>query len=117
MIQVRDVFHLQFGKAREAIELARRAVEMEKKFGAGEARLLTDLTGDFYTLVLESEHESLAAYEESYKRAMESGDFREWYPRFAALVRDGRREIYNVVDVPAEPRIDSSVVGERVVGA
>ena len=63
MIQVREVFQLQFGRAREAIALAREGAAIEARHGGVQARILTDLTGDYYTLVLESDHESLAAFE------------------------------------------------------
>ncbi len=97
MIQVREVFQLRFGKAREAVELAREGVAIERKFGSSDARILTDLTGEYYTLVLEADYEDLASFEDSLRRTTESPEFREWYPRFAALARGGRREIYRVV--------------------
>ena len=97
MIQVREVFQLQFGRAREAIALAREGAAIEARHGGVQARILTDLTGDYYTLVLESDHESLAAFERFLESAMASAEFRAWYPRFAALVSSGRREIFRVV--------------------
>ena len=98
MIQVREVFHLQFGRAREAIALAREGIAIEERHSGVPSRLLTDVTGEYYTLVMESEHESLAAFERKQQAGMQSEEFRAWYPRFAALVRSGRREVYRVVD-------------------
>ena len=117
MIQVREVFQVQFGRAREAVALAQEMVRLEEEHGgvAGGTRILTDLTGDYYQLVLEQEHESLAAFEDSLARSMAAPEFREWYPRFAALMQGGRREIYRIVQSPAPRRLDAALVGERVV--
>lgn len=117
MIQVREVFKVQFGRAKEAVALAQEGVAIEAKFGARGSRILTDMTGDHYTLVLEQEFDSLAAFEAGLQSTVQSPEFREWYPRFAALIQAGRREIYRIVPAPAPPRIDSTMVGERVVTA
>jgi hypothetical protein len=47
MILVRDVFHLKFGKARNAVSLRKEVLALAKKigYGARSARLLTDLVG------------------------------------------------------------------------
>lgn len=117
MIQVREVFRVKFGRAREAVALAQEGVAIEEKFGARGSRILTDVAGDHYTLVLEQEFDSLAAFEAGMQATMQSPEFREWYPRFAALIERGRREIYRVVPAPAPPRLEAAMVGERVVGS
>ena len=54
MILIRNVFRLKFGKAREAVALIKEGVAIQKRAGANfAARVLTDLTGPFYTVVLE----------------------------------------------------------------
>jgi hypothetical protein len=97
MIQVREVFQLQFGKAREAIALAREGIAIEERHGGAKARLLTDVTGAYYTLIMECEYESLAAFEQGLQAGTANEEFRAWYPRFAALALSGRREIYRIV--------------------
>jgi hypothetical protein len=98
MILVRDVFHLHFGKAREAVELAREGGRIEERGGYRVRRILTDLTGEYYTLVMESEFESLGQYEEALREGLSAGEWKEWYARFTPLVREGRREIYRIVE-------------------
>jgi hypothetical protein len=98
MILVRDVFHLHFGKAREALELAREGARIETSAGYRVRRILTDLTGQYYTLVMESEFESLGQYEEGLRQGLSSGEWKQWYARFTPLVREGRREIYRIVE-------------------
>ena len=56
MIVIRNVFRLKFGKAREAVALFKEGIAIQKRVGAGmdfSTRLLTDVTGPFYTVVLE----------------------------------------------------------------
>jgi len=97
MIQIRDVFQLQFGKAKEAQELWKVGMKLAEKEKYGPIRVMTDLTGPFYTLVLESTHPSLADYEASMKRMSGSNEWSEWYRKFVPLVESGRREIFTVV--------------------
>jgi hypothetical protein len=101
MILVREVFRLKFGKAKEARALMKEGLRIAAKAGLTPQRQLVDLTGRFYTLVLESTHESLAAWEKSMG---DTGDERvakewgAWYEKFKPLVDSGHREIFTVVD-------------------
>ena len=54
MIIVRDVFRLKFGKAREAQALIEESKKLPVQFGTDGRRVLTDLVGPSYTLVLET---------------------------------------------------------------
>lgn len=98
MILVRDVFQLKFGKAREAKALALEGAAIEKKSGYGPSRFLTDLTGPYYTLVMESTYDSLAAFENALKDVLSSKEFGQWYQKFIPLVESGRREIFTIVE-------------------
>ena len=54
MIIVHNVFRLKFGKAREAVALMKEGIALQKSLGVDvNQRLLTDVTGPFYTLILE----------------------------------------------------------------
>ena len=56
MIVIRNVFRLKFGQAREAVAVAKEGLAIQKRVLTGvehSSRLLTDVTGPFYTLVLE----------------------------------------------------------------
>jgi hypothetical protein len=66
MVVIRNVFRLKFGKAREAVALFKEGIAIQKRVGAGSdfsTRLLTDVTGPFYTVVLEITVPNLAAFE------------------------------------------------------
>ena len=99
MIVVREVFQLKYGKARDAKQLLKEAMPMFKKYITYPMRLLTDLVGPAYILVMESEHESLAAFETSLKSELGEEEWRTWYQKFIPLVESSRREIFTIVDL------------------
>lgn len=104
MILVRNVFRLRFGKAREALALWKEGLEFMHRAGRlTDARLLTDLTGPFYTLVLESTHESLSAMEREMEGESDSTEWRDWYQRFTPLVESGYREVFTIVGADVLP--------------
>lgn len=105
MVVVRNVFQLKFGKAREAVALATQNVAMVVKAGMprDRVRLLTDLVGRFYTLVLEITFNDMADLERSQRELMNSDEWRRWYDKFTALVESGYREVYRIVDVATSP--------------
>ncbi len=98
MILVRDIFQLKFGKAKEAKALWKEGAEIEKKHGYGPSRALVDLTGPYYTFIMESTYENLAAFEKALKDTMAAKDFGEWYQKFVPLIESGKREIFTVVE-------------------
>jgi hypothetical protein len=103
MILVRDIFQLKFGKAREAMDLMKQGIAMMKESGFTPDRVLTDLSGTFYTLVLESTYDNLTQYENTFKSAT-NDEWRKWYLKFTELVQSGSREIFNIVTVPETTR-------------
>jgi hypothetical protein len=98
MIVVRDIFQLHFGKAREAIALAKEMRVIEQAAGYPVARILTDVVGEYYTLVMESTFENLAQHETGLRQGTQDPRWRELYATFVPLVRSGRREVFRVVE-------------------
>jgi len=99
MIVVRNVFHLKFGKAREAVAVMKEGVAIQKRIAPdASARLLTDLTGRHYTLVLELTVPSLTAFENTAPRVFADQEFRANYEKMTPLVESGHREIFTVVE-------------------
>lgn len=98
MILVRNIFRLKFGKAKEGKALLKEALPLLKKEGAADVRLLTDLTGPFYTLVLENTYRSLADFESSVSSRMGGQEFEAWYQKVVPLVDSGSREIFTIVE-------------------
>jgi hypothetical protein len=101
MIVIRNVFRLKFGKAREAVALFKEGLAIQKRVGAGmdfSTRLLTDVTGPFYTVVLELTVPSLGAFEGEAPKLMGDKDWQANYQKLTPLVESGHREIFTVVE-------------------
>jgi hypothetical protein len=99
MVVVRNVFQLKFGKAREAVELWKEGLTLAKRLGfkAKSSRVLTDVVGQFYTIVFETGFDSLADFESSAKPIMSSPEWQAWYQKLAVITESGYREILSVV--------------------
>ena len=100
MYIVRNIFRLQFGKAKEAIAVMKENLALMERGGVSGARLLVDAVGDFYTLVLEIPTESLddIGPERMQERIPNREEWQRQYARFTPLVLEGRREIFRVVE-------------------
>lgn len=108
MILVRDIFQLRFGATREALALLERGMEIERRYNPRSTRVLTDLTGEYYTLVIEAEFESLGEMETILAASFQDPDWRGWYGSFTPLVQSGRREVFRIARVnPAQTRVEA----------
>jgi hypothetical protein len=99
MILVRNVFRLKFGKAREGIAALKETIAVAVRLGhEGQFRLLSDVTGDFYTLVLEVAYPDMSAFEQRAKRQLSDPQWRAAYEKVVPFVESGRREVFTVID-------------------
>ena len=101
MIVVRNVFQLKFGKAKEALPLLKEGIAIQKKALAGaeySTRVLTDMTGPFYTVVLELTVPSLASFESYAPKLFGDKDWQANYQKMSALVESGYREVFSIVE-------------------
>jgi hypothetical protein len=100
MVVVRNVFRLKFGKTREAVALVKEGLVIQQRALSGvefSTRLLTDVTGPFYTLVLELTVPNLATFETNAPRMFADKDWQANYQKLAPLVESGYREVFTVV--------------------
>ena len=99
MFLVRDVFQLKFGKAREALALLQEGLDVNRRAGFGDIpmRVLTDVVGSYYTVVLESTFNTLADYERMGQETLGKEEWKAWYQKFVPLVESGHREIFRIV--------------------
>jgi hypothetical protein len=97
MIVIRDIFQLHFGKAKEAIDLLKQGQEALKRVNYPVDRILVDVTGEYYTLVMETRMESLTKFEEALGNIQGMEEWQEIYRRFVPLVHSGRREVFREV--------------------
>jgi hypothetical protein len=75
-------------------------VEIQKRAFSGvefSNRVLTDVTGPFYTLVLELTVPSLGEFESLAPRLFGNKEWQANYEKLSPLVQSGYREVFNVV--------------------
>jgi hypothetical protein len=93
----RNVFQAKYGKGDELVALFK---EMRKvappAFIGRNPRLLTDRSGPFFTVVIESEWENLAEWERAFGLLFTDAKVRDIMARSTPLIESGRREFYNV---------------------
>ncbi len=94
MILVRGVFQAKYGKGGDLVALFKEAHEKWPESYAD--RVLTDVSGTFFTVVVETEVESLAEWERRATEVFAIPEFGEWFARMTPLVESGRREFYNI---------------------
>ena len=101
MIVIRNVFQLKFGKAREAVAVLKEGRAIEKRVMSGleySSRVLTDVTGPFYTLVLELTVSNLSTFESYAPKLFGDKDWQAYYLKLAPLVESGHREIFTIIE-------------------
>ncbi len=93
----RNVFHLKFGQAREAVEKWRsflqKATSEDKSI---HVRLLTDLTGRGYTIILEQKFNSYAEFEPSKCSLVNRPDWKSFYEDFIPHCTFSERTLYQL---------------------
>ena len=100
MIIERNVFHLKFGKAKEAKAMWVEYLDMaKKKDPALEARLLTDLTGTSYTLILELHIRSFVDITPIVVRMLGAAEWRTFYDKFIPLCETASRSLYKIESI------------------
>ncbi len=100
MLVARQVFRAKYGRGDELVTLFRELnARMREADGtAPNFRILTDVSGPFFTVVTEVEVESLAAWEGSFRESMARPWMGEWFSRMMPLVEAGSREFYTIVE-------------------
>jgi len=94
MIIVRNTF---IAKPGMASKLAAQFKEMSGAFPDMKARVMTDLTGDFNTVVFEHEAENLGAFEARMKQYQTDPTLRDKMKGYTDLYRTGSRQLFQVM--------------------
>ena len=101
MVVVRNIFHLKFGKAKEAVTLLKEGIAIQKRVLTGvdfSTRLLTDVTGRHYTVVLELTVPNLGAFENFAPKLFSNPEWQAHYQKLVPLVESGNREVFTIVE-------------------
>ena len=97
MFVERNVFHLKFGAARQALSIWRTFLEKAHYLDPNiHARLLTDITGRGYSLILELSYETNAEMEPSKCTLTRLEGWKEFYQQFIPLCEFSERTHYRI---------------------
>jgi len=94
MIIVREYF---IAKPGQASKLAKLMQEAQKALGNATCRIMTDLTGDFNRVVMETEAENLGALERRMEEYGKNTSVREKLKGYTDMYITGGREIFQVL--------------------
>jgi hypothetical protein len=92
MILVRTVFHVRQGYIRQVAEAMKQATAD----GPHRPRILTDLSGPFNTLVMETRYDSLAAAEQWRNAFFQSQEFKEREDSMPSWFEGGSTDYYTI---------------------
>lgn len=98
MVLARAVFQAKFGKANDLVTYFKTVTHdlSDKVFESLQSRVLTDISGPFDTVVVETTHESLAALEEFRKAMFARSEESDEPSPLAELIVSGRNEYYTI---------------------
>jgi hypothetical protein len=98
MIIERTEFRLKFGKAKEGIALWKELLEEAKKSDSGfpSLRMLSDLSGPSYTLILEMQLKSFTNINPKNYVWVTTPKFQELYQKFIPLCDSAHRTYLNI---------------------
>jgi hypothetical protein len=96
MIIVRGVYQAKYGKGDELVQLFKEGNDLFP--GMNNSRIMTDLSGQFFTVVTEAEYTSFSEWEADAQKIFSDNRFAAWFERMVPLVDGGRREFYTLVE-------------------
>ena len=91
MILVRVTFQVQFGKAGELVEMMKQQPPQDLS-----GRILTDLSGPFDTVVIETVVESIDDYFRRLREMFANTEMNESMRSVGELIASGHREFYTI---------------------
>ncbi len=98
MIIVRNVFRLKFGKAKEVKAIMQDSKKIMNESQLKNSRVLFDVVGPSYTMVLENSYANLSDFEKEMAAMFSKPEWGAWYQRLTPLVENSYREIFSVMD-------------------
>jgi hypothetical protein len=97
MLLVREIMYCKPGKVRPLVDKFLAMARYGEEKGWGKMRVLTDVSGErYWTLVAETEVESLEAFMTMGQEGEDAKKMCEIMEGYHDLVESGRREIYTI---------------------
>lgn len=97
MLLVRNVLEIDPERMKAVRDSAHRIAPILKSLNIPTTRIMTDLVGGFYTLVIETEVPDLATFETGLASSFAHPEWQKFYSDIRGAVRGGRREIFTIV--------------------
>lgn len=97
MILVRQTFQAKYGRGDELVALFKELHQRAEFPHRDTARILTDASGRFFTVITEYEAESFGAWEASFQQLMAHPEMGAWFGRMVDVTESGSRDFYNIV--------------------
>jgi len=98
MILIRDVFRLKFGKAKDVKALMKESQTFMDAEMLKNSRVLFDLVGPSYTMVLETTQKNLSSFEAELGKVFSAPQWQDWYKRLVPFIEQSYREIFTVME-------------------
>ena len=96
MFVVRDVFRTKAGKGKEVTTMFKKGMTFMPNEGVKSRRILSDLVGAYWTIVMETEVEKLQTYFDLMNQRPSNPEAEKVMQGYADLVESGYREIFKV---------------------
>ncbi len=97
VIVVRQVFRAHQWQVRQAVALVQRYGALQVDAGVGRnPRILTDLSGPLFQVVIEIETDGLSEWEKQRREMFTKPEFQVWFLQLVNQVDQGRHEFYRV---------------------
>ena len=97
MFLVRDIMYCKPGQARPMVQRFLALGKLSQQMGLGPMRVMTDVSAErYWTVVAETEVESLEKFAELTRKSMEMKEFQDVMKGYHDNVAEGRREIYQI---------------------
>lgn len=97
VIVVREVYKVYKWQIQPAVKLIQRYGALLADRGVGSnPRILTDLGGEMFQIVIEIETESMAQWESSRRELFKQPEFQVWFTQLLTVVNAGSHEFYRV---------------------
>jgi hypothetical protein len=98
MIIERNIFQLKFGASKGALDLWKSYLQkVQQEDPDVHVRILTDISGPAYVLVVELRHQTFSEAEPSQCRLVQRSDWREFYQQFIPFCEKSERAYYKLL--------------------
>ena len=96
MLLIRDVFKTKPGKAKNLVNIMKQAIPFMEAAGFSNVKLMTDVVSNYWTVVLQSEVESLAGFESKVSGFSSRPELAEIMKGYIDNIEGGYREIFKI---------------------